>query len=296
MTTNELKQVMRLLKEAYKELEQEVSPLEEGYDQLQALLREKILARLGYTVEEYREAKAQLQPARKKKVVSALQKTKAELEEKTTDIESRLDELTIPTEEDIKNIAQQFVKEPQIINQIVKETTIEKPTIVEKTINQITREEYDDGPVWAELGYLAQLVENLPQPTEPDYEMVKEEIRNEFGDWLEKNINILNMPDFRKLAMGLQDQVDQAKAGISNLVTVSGNYSVKPSDHTVVVDTVGTLTLPAGVNGKVFHIKNMSVGTITVTAPTTIDNETNQYLYPLDGMQVQFNGTQYIII
>lgn len=60
MTTNELKPVMRLLKEVYKELEQEVSPLDERYDQLQGLLRERVLERLGYTLGEYRKAKGDL--------------------------------------------------------------------------------------------------------------------------------------------------------------------------------------------------------------------------------------------
>jgi hypothetical protein len=292
MTSKEFKTVGRLLKELYKDLEAKaisrgIDIFGEGYGELQTMLRETLLKRMGYTAEEYLEAKNRTineQNTKRKAEMDVIYQNMVELEDLASD---KL------TEEQVEEIAKRVVPPPTTINQIVERTVVEKPTIIEKTETFVEREEYNDSELKQAL---AGIVDRLKAIPEPQPSISEEQIRNIFGEMFEHNINTLEMPDFRKLAMGLQQQIDQANSGVSNTITVSSDYSVKPNDNTVVITEEATISLPAGVRGKTFNVKNLSDGTVTVVAPTDIDNEVRQYVYPLDNMRVQFTGTQYIII
>lgn len=223
MTTAEFKKVARLLKEVYKQLETEalsegIDIFGEEYAVVRDRLRLEVLRRLGFTLEEYRDAKELVAPAKKVDVRAKLE----ELATKADSITEKVDALEIPDEDELlekakelaTDIAEKVVKPPTIVNQIVKETTVEKPTIVKQTNTVIEREEFDDSPIWAEIGYFNDRLNSLKIPEGVDEEKMKEELRSEFMEQLQKNINMLGMPDFRKLAMGLQDQIDRLERDI----------------------------------------------------------------------------------
>ena len=77
MTANDFKKTGRLLREVYKTLEAEaladgVDIFGEEYAQVRDALRLEVLKRLGFTIEEYREAKELVAPARKVEVEERL--------------------------------------------------------------------------------------------------------------------------------------------------------------------------------------------------------------------------------
>lgn len=204
MQTSEFKKVGRLLKETYKKLEQEA--LKEGidllspeYDQLIALARQRVLDELGFTLEEYRQAKELVAGISKEGTLAVMKDTQDKLED--------LSKLHIPTTEEITQIAhdvaRQYIKPPQITNEIVKETIIEKP--IKETVEIIQRVEYDETPLQEKLGELSKRVDEIKIP---DVDKLKEDLGSDFAKQFEKNINTLDMPNFRKLAMGLQQQID----------------------------------------------------------------------------------------
>lgn len=219
MLISEFKKVARLLKLVYAKLEAEA--LADGvdlfgaeYKSVQDALRLEVLKRLGFTIEEYREAKELVAPAKKVDVESVLK----EVSEKTTEVSDRVDALVIPKKEEIleeaRGIAESVVKAPVVHNNIIERTTIEKPITIERTILKTVNKEYDASPIFAELGYLNDKLDNLDIPEGNDGEKIKEELRSEFMEQLEHNIDMLDMPDFRKLAVGLQDQIDKKITGV----------------------------------------------------------------------------------
>jgi len=157
MTSTQWKKIARLLKEVYAQIEQEaiqrgVDIFSDEYTELLNKARANILNKMGFTEEEYLVMKEEVAVAQKSEVKSTIEKTKEELQ-------SQIDELKairIPTEKEIENIAhnvsQEYIKAPQITNQIVKEIThekiIEQPKIIETVrVEQKTeRVEYNDKP------------------------------------------------------------------------------------------------------------------------------------------------------
>lgn len=220
MTSKDFKKVGRLLKTLYRELENRA--IEEGiditsdeYEQMRDEVRDTILTKMGYTIMEYKIAKNE-----------TVEQQKAQREKERYELAEILEEIreSIPTEEMIKELAKSVIPEPKIIektiNKIVKE--IEKPTIVQETKTVIEREEYDESPLLEKLEELKEKIEAIPEPTELDKESLMEEVRNVFGEMFDHNINTMDMPDFRKLAMGLQAQIDELKARDGNYFEFSG--------------------------------------------------------------------------
>lgn len=223
----EFKKVARLLKEVYASLEAEaladgVDIFGEEYLQVRDALRLEVLKRLGFTLDEYRQAKELVAPAKKVDVAKEL----SEASKLTQEASERIDALVIPNEEELlakaKEIAEAVVKAPVIQNNIVERTTIQKPTIVKETVLQTINEEYDASPIFAELGYLNDKLANLKIPEGVDEEKLKEDMRNEFMEELQYNIKMLGMPDFRKLAIGLQDQIDRLERDIIVIQSPNG--------------------------------------------------------------------------
>ena len=214
MKTAEFKKIARLLKQAYAELEQEaikegLSPLSAEYDQLVAKVREVILKNNGFTLEEYRAAKAKVAGFSQSDLVDNVEV----LHDKLTDVEGR----HIPTEDEIESIArrvaQEYVVPPQVTNQIVKEIVVEKP-IKETRIehyNTVEKEEYNDEPLQEKLGELSKKVDEYKKDKDFKLKDIKEDLKGYLGARLEENINTLDMPNFRKLAMGLQGQIDELR-------------------------------------------------------------------------------------
>jgi len=228
MTSKDFKKVGRLLKTLYRELENRA--IEEGiditsdeYEQMRDEVRDTILTKMGYTIMEYKMAKNE-----------TVEQQKAQREKERYELSEILEEIreSIPTEEMIKELAKSVIPEPKIIektiNKIVKE--IEKPTIVQETKTIIEREEYDESPLLEKLEELKEKIEAIPEPKEFDKESLMEEVRNVFGEMFDHNINTMDMPDFRKLAMGLQAQIDEIKnnpssGGAAVWGTITGTLS-----------------------------------------------------------------------
>ena len=203
MTIPEFKKVGRLLKQAYRELEEEaiqhgVDLMSSEYEELMAMTRELVLSYLGFTLDEYREIRTLYLDARNKVGDGEF--------EKRIDI---LSKTHIPTADEIiaqaHEVAKEYIKPPQIIHQIVRETTIEKPTIINQT-NVIER-----------IEKIVERVVEVPKEVEKAVESPNESLINP-----KENIGIFIMPDFRKLAMGLQEQIDALRStseeGASDLI------------------------------------------------------------------------------
>lgn len=208
MTIPEFKKIGRLLIEAYKELDTEA--LKEGIDifgeqyvVLKDKVREKVLAKFGFTLEEYRLAREEAS--------TGDQNLKQALE----NLSDPLKGVKIPTFDEIRQIAdevaKQYVVPPVITNQIVKETIVKEPTIVKETkVEQITNHVlFDPAPIHDRVKALARRVDEIKVPEPINIEALKEDLKLDFGAMFQQNINILGMPDFRKLAMGLQGQIDE---------------------------------------------------------------------------------------
>lgn len=289
MTSQEFKKVARVIKAILKEIESQA--IAEGiditsteYEKLVARARLGILKKSGFTLEEYQQSKEEtlrLQKEERQRSKNQIAKELLELNREKVD------------EQTVRKIAEEYIKEPVInnftTNEIIKETIIEKPVIVEKRETIIEREEYDDSAIKTALESITERLESTPEAESLDLDDVK----NIFAEMFEHNINTIEMPDFRKLAMGLQQQIDHALSGVQEVRTISGG-SIKPSDSTVI--TTADVSLPAGTKGKTYIIKNISDVDIVVTAPVTIDGENSQIINTYDAMRVQFTGTEYIII
>jgi hypothetical protein len=86
---------------------------------------------------------------------------------------------------------------------------------------------------------------------------------------------------------------------ITGVTTVTDTYNVLATDETVICNktTAFTVTLPTGVVGQIFHIKNINTGVVTVSlAGDTIDGETSQTLNQWDCMKVQCRASNIWII
>jgi hypothetical protein len=72
--------------------------------------------------------------------------------------------------------------------------------------------------------------------------------------------------------------------------TVTDTYQILATDYTIVCNksTNFTVTLPTGVTGQKFNIKNINTGIVTVSlAGNTIDGQSSQLVYQWDCMQIQ---------
>jgi hypothetical protein len=236
MTIQEFKKVARLLKEVYAELEKEaiaqnISLLSPEYDELVSRAREALLSKMGFTLEEYRTVKEQVAGVSKEGTLAVMQETQKKIDE--------LSKLHIPTREEIMSIAHEVAREyivaPIIKHEIVKEITVEKPRIIE-TVREITKKEvYNDSALREEISRVESKIPTVPAPFNP--EPLKEELRNEFQQNLEHNIDALGMPDFRKLGMGLQSQLDdKVTSYTTDKLTVSTTQPTNPQLYDLWLD------------------------------------------------------------
>jgi hypothetical protein len=237
MTTKEFKRVARLLKQVYAEIESEaiktgINTLSPEYDELINKAREKVLNAQGYTLEEYRKAKAKVVGFSQADLISHVE----ERDERLEKVESR----HIPTKEEIEEIAEEIAEEvaeriakkyivpPVIKNEIIKEYTVEKPKIVETV--RVIKEKYDDTDLRGNIKYLLNKINSIQLPREVDEKQIKLDLFNALKKDINRDIEMLGMPDFRKLAMGLQQQIDERIIGVNtHKLTVSATEPTSPS-------------------------------------------------------------------
>lgn len=213
MTISEFKKVARILKEVYKELEDDairggVNLLSQEYTDIVDRARIAVLKKHGFTLNEYREVKDRLAGASKEALLSMIETAQKQIEE--------IKGIKYPTAEEIQAVvakaAEEKTKAPQIIHNTTKEVIVKEPTIVKETVNNTIKVEYDEKPLQEKLSKLSKRVDEIQVPTPLDVEEMKkdlmQETRNTFGEMFEHNINVMGMPNFRKLAMGLREDLD----------------------------------------------------------------------------------------
>lgn len=229
MNIKDFKKVARLLKQAYAELEELTLKnggdlLSEEYEQVREKVRLAILEKAGVTLEEYLGAKNQ---------VLGLSKEELAVVEQIQQVEKRVEKIEkvyVPNEQDIEaiseRVAKKYIVPPQIINQIVKETTVEKPTLKTVHTKEEVRIEYDDKDIRKKI---SDVESKIP---EWDISALKSELltelENRFSDNFRKNIDTLGMPDFRKMGMGLKQEIDEVRA----LANSSSGDVVGPASST----------------------------------------------------------------
>lgn len=198
MTLPELKKVMGFLKEAYSGLNAtELEKLTPEYQEAIAIIREKVLASQGFTLEEYRiaknEYKQSLQENSSKKLFDrVLGKPSVVKGDKGDTGEKGEKGDTGPQGPEGK-------QGPQGVKG-------------EKGDKGEPGQSYDP----ATIGYLEDKIDSIKIPEQIDVVALKEEVKNIFGEMFKHNINTIGMPDFRKLGMGLQQQIDELRSGTSN--------------------------------------------------------------------------------
>ena len=230
MTDPEFKKIARLLKEAYKELEIEavnngVDIFSDEFKQAQDAVRLAILSKYGFTLEEYRIIKDSIASANKKRVESQITEVKEKIEEVASREQPRVFSLE-EIESIARGIAEEYIKPPQIINKIVKETIVSEPQIFKETKEITNNVAYDDSKLIESLQELNKRFDDAKPPEPIDMEEVKLGLREEFEQNLKESIEILGMPDFRKLAMGLQNQIDE----LASSSTESSNITELTND------------------------------------------------------------------
>ena len=118
--------------------------------------------------------------------------------------------------------------------------------------------------------------------------------------------------DPRALLVWLEDLYEFLKypvfagpVGVSGLtfgvVSKTTTYTVALTDDMIKCNGTFTVTLPAVAStptGKVFYIKNIGTGTITVdgNGSETIDDQTTQALTQYDCMVIMNDGTEFWIV
>lgn len=240
MTPQQFKRIAVLLKKVYAELEAEAvdSGLSVGSPEFQEALdkaREMVLNQNGFTIEQYREIKTKMNAY-----------TPADLMTEFGRVAEKVDNLVVPTAKDIEDIAtavaKAHMKAPEIINRIVKEVVKEKPQIIKETTIEKTVQEvaYNEGPMKEEIAGLTKRIEDLPKPV--NVELLKKEFEtffhDNFGANFQKNIDILGMPLFRQLAMGLREDVDTKITGVfTHKITVAAVAPSNPVLNDLWVDT-----------------------------------------------------------
>lgn len=218
MTIKDFKKLGRLLKTIYQELEREainegIDLMSPEYDELVAKAREKVLANAGFTLEEYREAKAKvlLVPEEEAKMLGLIEESEKNINLRMKKIEGFIEETHVPTFDEITNIAEQisqkYIVPPQITNEVVE--------VIKQPITE--RVEYDDTLINEKLGRALQQLDEIKIQEPIDVGKLKEELKSDFSVFFDKNIDILGMPNFRKLALGLRQDIDNLQTSVDNI-------------------------------------------------------------------------------
>jgi len=114
--------------------------------------------------------------------------------------------------------------------------------------------------------------------------------------------NLLVVAESGRVGIGTSTplaQLHTTGGRISGITTVTDTYQILVTDSTIVCNkaTAFTVTLPTGVVGQIFAIKNINTGPVTVSlAGDTIDGETSQVVGQWDCMRIQCSSTNVWII
>lgn len=288
MTLSEFRKATSILGKVRSELEHEaaqrgISLMSAEFDELLARVQEEAMNKMGYSMTEYLTTKQKdlLIPEEDKRMLSVIEDFKTGTDRRIQELVKEIKAMYIPTSQDIaaiaSDVAQQYIVPPE--PQIIKETIIEKPQIIQEI--RIDEEKFNE---------LSKKIDALPKE---DLEKLKTEMMGEFQKHFKENIDILGMPNFRKLAMGLQAQIDAlgtgnvtgpASATANNVAIFNGTTGkiIKDSglalsgtntgDQTTIVGITGTMAQfnTAVSDGDIVYQGQVLTGSITLGENTSI--------------------------
>lgn len=90
-----------------------------------------------------------------------------------------------------------------------------------------------------------------------------------------------------------------SSTGLISVTLVNSNYTALATDYYIGTTSSGiTITLPLGITGIVYIVKNQAVGNITVTGTSgqKLDTSNNKSLGTNDSIVVVFDGVRWNII
>jgi hypothetical protein len=244
MNTQDLKKMYGLIKKAYGLLDEQA--LKEGiditspqYDALKTRARINILKKWGFTNEQYQEAHDNFQNEKNPSLGDMIGKgDKGDQGDKGDEpSDERLVSLIKPL------ITEQVKGEPGKDGKDGKDgiTPIKGIHYSDGKDGQHGRDGFDGKDGIDGTSFDPKMFDDLKARIDaiPPIETIQESVKIETGEQLQNAINILGMPDFRKLAMGLRGDIDS----LTNIVN-SGGSSFPP------MTTTQRLAIVSPVNGQ----------------------------------------------
>src|SRR3990167_661609 len=251
MTIPEFKKIANKLKKLYSELELQaqeegISTASKEWDLIQEKARANILKANGFTIEEYRTAKEEYLASREIKenkpptdisqVLDRVSQLKGETGNKGIDGK----DAHTPTNEELLALIIPLIPEPINGKTPTKEEILSliKPLIPKVKDGETPSDKkllalietlipnYD-----ADLGYLEDLIKQIKKeiPEPLNEEKLVEKILQRADVSFKKNIDMMGMPDFRKLAIGLNERIDNLSSGVTDHGLLTG---LTDDDHT----------------------------------------------------------------
>jgi len=254
MSIAEFRKIQKMIMTILNKMEKEA--IEEGVDittpDFQNKLKEvkeTLLRGKGLTIAEYEEIKTQLKKEKEQKKEQSFNKVKEDvISIIKPDIDSVREEIRsshkviLDALEVLKKKPPKTIVKREVVEQIVKEKPITK---VIKTIERI--KEIDPSKLSELRKDLYALQESHAEVYNrlndiPKFKEIVKEVEKNFSDSFsenfEKNMDIMGMPDFRKLGMGLQQQIDTRIIGDpTKKITISDTEPSNPSVGDLWVDT-----------------------------------------------------------
>ena len=253
MTSSQFKRIGQFLKKAYAELEtaavnEGIIPGSVEFEALRDKIRDATLSRAGFTIEEYRQAKEELEKQRNIPKDSGLDSLEGlffkgrdgkdgsspDKEEIIREVLSKIpvpkngkDGISPDKEEIVREVISKLPNKEEILREVVSK--IPPPKEGPPGKDGVSHDPN-------EVRMLALKIQEL-QVKEPEFiEKLREELSQATEQRLSKAIDILGMPNFRKLAMGLRQDIDyllSVGVGGGSVEIPSGTVNGVNTDFTV---------------------------------------------------------------
>ena len=252
-------QIEKFLTQFEKELEDDgIIILSSEYDEAMLVLKEKILAKKGLTLEEYNEMESKLEAYDKDddnlielftkvkssgisddRILSLKDKMTGDIIVKVSDVESKLKEELKNTKTELENYKKELKLLKDEIDVIKKAKPINQK-IINKEYKIIQKEIYDD----------KKLKEFLNSKTDEFYKKLIT-LDGNFKERVDKISEFYKgMPDFRRLGMGLQAQIDDIINGLrSEAVNLSSQCN--GSTYTFTLPSTKKAVIAMELNGTI---------------------------------------------